>query len=124
MSTIRSFEEFQKIYQKSISDPEKFWSDIAEQFVWRKKWDKVLEWDFQKPEVKWFIGGKLNITENCIDRHLSERAQQTALIWEPNDPKDPAKHITYQQLFEEVCKTANMLKAQGVKKGDRVCIYL
>jgi acetyl-CoA synthetase len=124
MSTIRSFEEFQKIYQKSINDPEKFWSDIAEQFVWRTKWDKVLEWDFQKPEVKWFIGGKLNITENCIDRHLSERAQQTALIWEPNDPKDPAKHITYQQLFEEVCKTANMLKAQGVKKGDRVCIYL
>jgi acetyl-CoA synthetase len=124
MNNIRSFEEYQQVYQQSIEDPEKFWSAIADEFVWRKKWSKVLEWDFHKPEVKWFIGGKLNITENCIDRHLPNKAQQTAMIWEPNDPKDPALHITYQQLFEEVCKAANMLKAQGVKKGDRVCIYL
>jgi acetyl-CoA synthetase len=124
MNNIRSFEEYQQIYQQSMEDPEKFWSTIADEFVWRKKWSKVLEWDFHRPEVKWFIGGKLNITENCIDRHLPHKAQQTAIIWEPNDPKDAALHVTYQQLFEEVCKAANMLKAQGVKKGDRVCIYL
>lgn len=124
MSNIRSFQEYQEQYKKSVENPEAFWEGIANEFVWRKKWDNVLSWDFNKPEVKWFTGGKLNITENCIDRHLPKRAQQTAIIWEPNNPKDEAKHITYQQLFEEVCKTANMLKAQGVKKGDRVCIYL
>jgi acetyl-CoA synthetase len=124
MRTIRSFEDYQEQYKKSIEDPEAFWAEMAEAFQWRKKWDKVLSWDFHKPEVKWFIGGKLNIAENCIDRHLPQRAQQTAIIWEPNNPKDDALHITYQQLFEEVCKTANMLKAHGVKRGDRVCIYL
>jgi acetyl-CoA synthetase len=92
--------------------------------VWRKKWDTVLEWDFHKPVVKWFIGGKLNITENCLDRHLPKRANQIALIWEPNDPSDEAKQFTYQQLFGHVCQTANMLKANGIKKGDRVCIYM
>lgn len=124
MKNIESFQEYQKEYQRSVENPEGFWAEIAEQFYWRKKWSKVLEWDFKKPEVKWFIGGKLNITENCLDRHLATRANDTAIIWEPNNPKDPAKHITYQQLFDEVCRTANMLKAQGVKKGDRVCIYL
>lgn len=124
MGTIRSFEDYQEQYRKSIEDPEAFWATIAGEFQWRKKWDKVLEWDFHKPEVKWFTGGKLNITENCIDRHLPQRAKQTAIIWEPNNPKDEALHITYQQLSEEVGKTANMLKAQGVKKGDRVCVYL
>lgn len=124
MGTIRSFEDYQEQYKKSIEDPEAFWATIAGEFQWRKKWNKVLEWDFNKPEVKWFIGGKLNITENCIDRHLPQRAKQTAIIWEPNNPKDEALHITYQQLSEEVGKTANMLKAQGVKKGDRVCVYL
>ena len=124
MAPIKTFSDYQEQYKRSVEDPEAFWSVIAEEFQWRKKWDKVLSWDFSKPEVKWFIGGKLNITENCIDRHLPERARQTAIIWEPNDPKDPAQHITYQQLFEEVCKTANMLKAHGVKKGDRVCVYL
>lgn len=124
MNLIRSFEEYQEHYKKSVEQPEAFWAEIADEFVWKKKWDKVLEWDFNKPEVKWFINGKLNITENCLDRHLKTKANQTALIWEPNNPKDEAKHISYQQLFDEVCKTANMLKAQGVKKGDRVCIYL
>src|SRR5688572_31375836 len=124
MNTITSMQEYQEQYKLSVDDPEKFWAGVAEQFVWRKKWDQVLSWDFHKPEVKWFIGAKLNITENCIDRHLPKRAQQTAIIWEPNNPSDAAKHITYQQLFEEVCRTANMLKAQGIKKGDRVCIYL
>lgn len=124
MNAIQTFEDYQKQYKKSIENPEDFWAEIAEEFHWRKKWDKVLSWDFKKPEVKWFIGGKLNITENCIDRHLPQRANQTAIIWEPNNPADPAKHITYQELHDEVCRVANMLKNQGVKKGDRVCIYL
>lgn len=124
MNVIRTFEDYQKQYKKSVEHPENFWSEVASHFYWRKKWDKVLEWDFLKPEVKWFIGGKLNITENCLDRHLAKRANQTAIIWEPNNPEDSAKHITYQHLYEEVCRTANMLKANGVKKGDRVCIYL
>jgi acetyl-CoA synthetase len=124
MAIVKSAADYQEQYKKSVENPELFWSEIAEDFVWRKKWDKVLEWDFHKPEVKWFIGGKLNITENCIDRHLPKRANQTAIIWEPNNPNDEAKHITYKELHEHVCKVANMLKAQGVKKGDRVCIYL
>lgn len=123
-TSIQSFEEYQKVYQESITKPEEFWSAVAEQFTWRKKWNKVLQWDFRKPDVKWFLGGKLNITENCLDRHLPARANQTAIIWEPNSPNDEAKHITYQELFYEVCRVANMLKAQGVKKGDRVCIYM
>jgi acetyl-CoA synthetase len=124
MRVIKSESDYQQVYAQSVSEPEKFWEDVAKDFLWRKKWDKVLEWDFSKPEVKWFINGELNITENCIDRHLEKRGNQTALIWEPNDPGAQAKKITYQQLYAEVCKTANMLKAQGVKKGDRVCIYL
>ncbi len=124
MNSILSIEDYQKQYKKSIEQPEEFWAEVADDFVWRKKWDKVLEWDFYKPEVKWFIGGKLNITENCIDRHLPSRANQTAIIWEPNDPKDQAKHITYKMLHEQVCKVGNMLKAKGIKKGDRVCIYM
>jgi acetyl-CoA synthetase len=124
MTMIKSFADYQEQYKTSIENPEKFWGEIAEDFVWRKKWSKVLEWDFHKPEVKWFIGGKLNITENCIDRHLPQRANQTAIIWEPNNPNDPAKHITYKELHEQVCKVGNMLKAHGVKKGDRVCIYM
>jgi acetyl-CoA synthetase len=124
MSNIQSFEDYQKQYNKSIQSPEEFWAEVASDFVWKKKWDKVLEWDFHKPEVKWFIGGKLNITENCIDRHLPSRANQTAIIWEPSDPKDESKHITYKMLHEQVCKVGNMLKAKGIKKGDRVCIYM
>jgi acetyl-CoA synthetase len=124
MEIISSLADYERIYRKSVEDPESFWSEIAEDFVWRKKWTKTLEWDFNKPEVKWFIGGKLNVTENCIDRHLPKRANQTAIIWEPNDPQGPSRSITYQQLHDEVCRTANMLKKHGVKKGDRVCIYL
>lgn len=124
MNSIRSFQEYRRQYTRSIEDPEGFWAEVAEDFVWRKKWDTVLEWDFYKPEVKWFAGGKLNITENCLDRHLPHRANQTALIWEPNNPQDEAQYITYQQLFENVCRVANMLKAHGITKGDRVCIYM
>lgn len=124
MKMIKSIEDYQEEYQKSIEKPEAFWAEIAGEFRWQKKWNKVVEWDFNKPEIKWFLGGKLNITENCLDRHLPKHANKTAIIWEPNNPSDEAMHITYQQLFEEVCRTANMLKAQGVKKGDRVCIYL
>jgi acetyl-CoA synthetase len=124
MKAIQTFEEYQREYKRSIESPEEFWADVATDFVWRKKWDKVLTWDFLKAEVKWFEGGKLNITENCIDRHLATRANQTAIIWEPNNPNDKAKHITYKELHEQVCKAGNMLKAQGIKKGDRVCIYM
>src|SRR5690606_3194245 len=117
-------EDYEKIYKRSIESPEEFWAEVADEFMWRRKWSKVLEWDFSKPEVKWFIGGKLNITENCIDRHLPRRANQTAIIWEPNNPKSESRNITYQQLHDEVCKAANMLRSLGVKRGDRVCIYL
>jgi acetyl-CoA synthetase len=124
MNRIQSFEEYKNTYQKSVEDPETFWATIAENFVWKKKWDKVLEYDFHKPEVKWFQGAKLNITENCLDRHIAEKGNQTALIWEPNNPKDESKKFTYNALLENVCRVANMLKAQGLKKGDRVCIYM
>jgi len=116
--------EYLQVYQNSIEDPEKFWSAVAEDFTWRKKWTKTLEWDFHKPEVKWFIGGKLNITENCIDRHLASKANDVAILWESNDPKEPSRKITYKELHDQVCKMANVLKAHGIKKGDRVCIYL
>ncbi len=124
MKKIANQSDYQKAYKKSIEQPEEFWAEVADDFVWRKKWNTVLEWDFHKPEVKWFVGGKLNITENCIDRHLTDRANQTAIVWEPNDPKKKSQQITYQQLHDEVCKVANMLKSNGVGKGDRVCIYL
>ena len=122
---IKHLEEYFQVYRKAIRNPEGFWEEIAEEhFLWRKKWDKVLEWDFTKPEVKWFQGAKLNITENCIDRHLTIRRNKTAIIFEPNDPNEEAQHITYGQLHEQVCKMANVLKENGIKKGDRVCIYL
>jgi acetyl-CoA synthetase len=124
MKPIQSFSDYQNEYKRSIENPEGFWEEIAGDFVWKKKWDKVLSWDFHKAEVKWFDGGRLNITENCLDRHLKTRGNQTAIIWEPNNPDDDALNITYAQLYEEVCRTANMLKANGVVKGDRVCIYL
>jgi acetyl-CoA synthetase len=122
--TISTWPQYQEAYRKSVEQPEEFWAEVANDFTWRKKWSKVLEWDFHKPEVKWFMGAKLNITENCLDRHLPDRAEQTAIIWEPNNPSDESKYITYRELFDHVCRAANMLKAQGVKKGDRVCIYM
>ena len=122
---IKHLEEYWQVYRKSVRNPENFWEEIAEEhFLWRKKWDKVLEWDFSKPEVQWYKGAKLNITENCIDRHLTTRADKTAILFEPNDPKEKAQHISYKELHERVCKFANVLKAQGIEKGDRVCIYL
>ncbi|WP_262712709.1 acetate--CoA ligase [Bizionia gelidisalsuginis] len=122
---IKHLEEYFQVYRKSVREPEKFWEEIAEEhFLWRKKWDSVLKWDFKTPEVTWFEGAKLNITENCIDRHLATRGDKTAILFEPNDPKDPAEHITYRQLYERVNQFANVLKAEGVKKGDRVCIYV
>jgi len=124
MSTIQSFDEYKQVFQKSIEEPDTFWAEIANDFVWRKKWDKVLEWDFHKPEVKWFIGGKLNIAENSLDRHLPTRANQVALIWEANDPQEQSRKFTYQELFDQVCRAANMLKLHGIEKGDRVCIYM
>jgi len=122
---IKHLEEYFQVYRKSVRNPEAFWEEIAEEhFLWRKKWDKVLEWDFNKPEVKWFQGAKLNITENCLDRHLLSRGNKTALIFEPNNPEEKAQHFTYKQLYEKVCKMANVLKSKGIGKGDRVCIYL
>ncbi|MAU15719.1 MAG: acetate--CoA ligase [Muricauda sp.] len=122
---IKHLEEYYQVYRKSVRNPEVFWEEVAEEhFHWRKKWDSVLEWDFSKPEISWFKGAKLNITENCIDRHLRFRGDKTAILFEPNDPKEEAEHITYNQLHERVCKYANVLKDKGVKKGDRVVIYL
>jgi len=122
---IKHLEEYFKIYRKSVREPEAFWEKIAEEhFTWYKKWDNVLEWDFKKPEIKWYQGAKLNITENCIDRHLSTKGNKTAILFEPNNPVEETQHITYNQLHERVNKFANVLKNEGLKKGDRVCIYL
>ena len=122
---IKHLEEYYQVYRKSVRNPEVFWEEIAEEhFMWRKKWDTVLSWDFTKPEVKWFEGAQLNITENCIDRHLATRGDKTAILFEPNNPDEAAQHITYNQLHERVNQFANVLKDQGVEKGDRVCIYL
>ncbi|MCH2193584.1 acetate--CoA ligase [Kordia sp.] len=122
---IKHLEEYYQVYRKSVQNPEVFWEEIAEEhFMWRKKWDNVLSWDFTKPEVKWFEGAKLNITENCIDRHLHIRGDKTAIIFEPNNPEEEAQHISYHELHEKVCRFANVLKEQGIQKGDRVCIYL
>ncbi len=122
---IKHLEEYYQVYRKSVRNPEAFWEEIAEEhFVWRKRWDNVLSWDFSKPEIKWFEGAQLNITENCLDRHIPTRGNKTAIIFEPNDPKEEAEHITYRQLHERVCKMANVLLEKGIKKGDRVCIYL
>ncbi len=122
---IKHLEEYWQVYRRSVRNPENFWEEIAEEhFLWRKRWDRVLSWDFAKPEVKWFAGAKLNITENCIDRHLATRADKTAILFEPNDPAEATQHITYRELHERVCRFANVLADQGVGKGDRVCIYL
>ena len=122
---IKTLEEYFQVYRQSVEHPETFWEEIAEEhFVWRHPWDKVLDWDFTKPKVSWFEGAKLNITENCIDRHLHTRGEKTAILFEPNDPNEAAQKITYRQLHSRVCELANVLKDKGVNKGDRVCIYL
>ena len=121
---IKSFKEYKEVYKESVKNPEGFWAKQAKTFKWTKKWKSTLEWDFEKPDVKWFVGGKLNITENCLDRHLKKRGNQTALIWEPNDPSQAYKTYTYKELHEAVCQCANALKANGIKKGDRVCFYM
>jgi len=121
---IRSFEEYQAAYQKSVEDPEAFWAEVAQHFHWRKPWTKTLQWNFEEPSIKWFVGGKLNITENCLDRHLAERGDQPAIIWEPNDPNEAGTTLTYRMLHDQVCRFANVLKRNGVVKGDRVCIYM
>ena len=122
---IKHLEEYYQVYRKSVRDPENFWEEIAEEhFLWRKKWNKVLSWDFSKPEAKWFEGAQLNITENCLDRHLATRGDKTAIIFEPNDPNEPAEHISYWQLYRRVNQFANVLKSKGIQKGDRVCIYV
>lgn len=121
---ISSMAEYHQQYQESVQDPEGFWAKQAETFNWHKKWDKVLDWNFKEPNVKWFVNGKLNITENIFERNLPTKKDQVALIWEPNDPKEKEIKLTYGQLFERVCTVANALKKQGVGKGDRVAIYL
>ena len=121
---IKTFESYKTEYKKSVENPEKFWEEKAKHFLWRKKWDTVLKWDFTKPEVKWFEGGQLNITENCLDRHLNQRGDQIAIKWIANNPKEKNINLSYNQLYEKVCKFSNVLKSSGIKKGDRVCIYM
>ena len=122
---ISTKDQYNSIYKDSITNPEEFWSEIAaKNFVWRNKWETVLEWDFKQVKVNWFQGAKLNITENCIDRHLEDNSDKTAIIFEPNNPNESSEEITYKSLFERVCRMSNVLKEKGVKKGDRVCIYL
>ena len=121
---IKSLEQYHEDYKKSIDHPAEFWSEIAKNFTWKKKWDTVLDWNFKDPKVEWFKGGKLNITENCLDRHLEKRGNTPAIIWEPNDPEEHHRIITYNQLHLKVCQFAQVLLNNGVQKGDRVCVYM
>ena len=124
MQRITSLFDYFKKYEQSVKDPEKFWAEIANTFIWKKKWDKVLDWDFDSVDIKWFKNAKLNITENILEKNLIDRADKTAIIWEPNDPTEPSIHITYKELYEETCKFSNALREKGIKKGDRVIIYM
>jgi acetyl-CoA synthetase len=121
---IRSFPEYQEAYKKSVEQPEQFWKEVADTFLWRKKWDKILTWNFKEPKIEWFKGAKLNITENCLDRHLEAMGDKPAIIWEPNDPEENHRVLTYKQLYDKVCQFGNVLKNNGAKKGDRICIYM
>ncbi|HEY1025776.1 MAG TPA: acetate--CoA ligase [Sphingobacteriaceae bacterium] len=121
---ISNLDDYKRVYDYSVAEPENFWAGVAENFYWRKKWDKVLDWNFKDPDVKWFEGAKLNITENCLDRHLEQNGDTPAIIWEPNDPEEDHRVLTYRQLHDKVCQFANVLKNNGVKKGDRICIYM
>lgn len=121
---IKTMESYKQDYKQSLENPEEFWGNIAETFTWKKKWDKVLEWNFKEPDIKWFKGGKLNITENCLDRHLEKNANTPAIIWESNNPDEHHRVLTYKELHFKVIQFANVLKNNGVKKGDCVCIYM
>ena len=121
---LTSFDAYKEAYKKSIEDPAAFWSDVANHFTWRKKWDTALEWNFKEPKVEWFKGGKLNITENCLDRHIPTKGHLPAMIWEPNAPDEAGRVLTYSKLLEKVCQFAQVLKNNGVQRGDRVCIYM
>ena len=121
---INTLAEYQEIYAKSVENPEEFWKAQAETFTWMYPFNKTLEWNFDEPNVKWFLNGKLNITENCLDRHIAERGDEIAIIWEPNDPNGEAKTYTYYELLSEVSKCANGLKSRGIGKGDRVVFYM
>jgi len=122
---IDSPEKYSQLYKESVNDPEVFWSELASNnFLWEAKWSKVLDWDFRKAKVSWFKDAKLNITINCLDRHVKNHPDKTAIIFEPNNPNEEYKSYSYSELLAEVCKMANVLKSMGVKKGDRVCIYL
>ena len=124
MENIKDFNSYKKEYRKSIENPEQFWEEKASHFLWRKKWDNVLSWDFNKPEVKWFEGGQLNITENCLDRHLEKRGNQTAIKWIANNPEEKSRCLSYSELYDEVCRFSNVLKNNDAKKGDRICLYM
>ena len=124
MQRITSLSDYFKKYEQSEKDPEKFWSEIADTFIWKKKWDKVLDWNFESVDIKWFKNAKLNITENIFERNLKDRGDKTAIIWEPNDPTESSIHLTYNELYEETCKFSNALRDKGIKKGDRVIIYM
>jgi acetyl-CoA synthetase len=121
---IKTEKAYHEAWKKSVDDPEGYWSEVASSFLWKKRWDNVLEWNFKDPDVKWFTGAKLNITENCLDRHLGTLGNKPAIIWEPNDPEEHHRAITYRDLHAKVVQFANVLKNNGVKKGDRVCIYM
>lgn len=121
---INSYDQYKDAYKKSIENPAQFWEEVANTFTWQKKWDKALEWNFKEPNVKWFIGGQLNITENCLDRHLANQADTPAIIWEPNNPNEATRTLTYKELHLKVNQFAQVLKNNGAKKGDRICIYM
>ena len=120
----KNLQQYEKLYKQSVDHPEVFWTDVAESFIWKNKWSKVVDFDFSKPSFKWFTDAKLNITENCLDRHVEAHPDKTAIIFEPNDPNQPAEHISYRELHSRVCRFSNVLKNNNIQKGDRVCIYL
>jgi acetyl-CoA synthetase len=120
----KTLKDYNKLYAQSVENPESFWEKIASTFLWKKKWNKVLSYDFNKPEFTWFEGGSLNITENCLDRHLVDKPDQIAILFEPNNPKEKSQSITYRELHKKVCKFSNVLKKNNIQKGDRVCLYM
>ena len=124
MQKINNLHEYQLEYKKSTEHPEDFWAEKADSFHWKRRWDKIINWDFEKPRVKWFEGAQLNITENCLDRHLESLGDKTAILWEPNNPEEEAKHISYTELHQQVSQFSNVLKSLGVVKGDRIALYM